>query len=295
MRADPVELDGGLGWQEWLPSKPSKVGLYVLPHPHCPFEAKDVRIDGHIVQVHQIQSGQVIVDLCSVVKELVENSLDAEATAIGKHSPEGDGQQARQQVHEHLTRVVEVRFKNYGLDTIEVQDNGVGIAVENYETIGSGAIISPPVARLTPRSSVETLHLQTCHLRRSECPGYLWLSRRSLILLVCTLQISYSDGPLRRSTQRDEAGFRDIRQVEGDSGRCKPERDHGRGGEHLSELARPASGTGEDDQAGIWKGPRGFASLCLHQHHSQDIGQQCHGKGQEGGRLCNKGKPHHPQ
>lgn len=35
------------------------------------------------VQVHQIQSGQVIVDLCSVAKELVENSLDASATSIG--------------------------------------------------------------------------------------------------------------------------------------------------------------------------------------------------------------------
>lgn len=44
-------------------------------------------------------------------KELVENSLDAQATSI------------------------EVRFKNNGLDTIEVQDNGVGISSENYETI----------------------------------------------------------------------------------------------------------------------------------------------------------------
>lgn len=61
--------------------------------------------------VHQIQSGQVIVDLCSVVKELVENSLDAGATSI------------------------EVRFKNNGLDSIEVQDNGIGISTDNYETI----------------------------------------------------------------------------------------------------------------------------------------------------------------
>ncbi|RYP07490.1 hypothetical protein DL764_002497 [Monosporascus ibericus] len=61
--------------------------------------------------VHQIQSGQVIVDLCSVVKELVENSLDAGATNI------------------------DVRFKNQGLDSIEIQDNGSGISKENYETL----------------------------------------------------------------------------------------------------------------------------------------------------------------
>lgn len=36
-----------------------------------------------LLQVHQIQSGQVIVDLCSVAKELVENGLDAGATSIG--------------------------------------------------------------------------------------------------------------------------------------------------------------------------------------------------------------------
>ena len=61
--------------------------------------------------VHQIQSGQVIVDLNSVVKELVENSLDAGATSV------------------------EVRFKNNGLEFIEVQDNGDGVSSEDYETI----------------------------------------------------------------------------------------------------------------------------------------------------------------
>ncbi|KAL4803494.1 hypothetical protein BDV18DRAFT_41666 [Aspergillus unguis] len=61
--------------------------------------------------VHQIQSGQVIVDLNSVIKELVENSLDAGATSI------------------------EVRFKNNGLDLIEVQDNGSGISPENYDNV----------------------------------------------------------------------------------------------------------------------------------------------------------------
>ncbi|KAF2684205.1 DNA mismatch repair protein MutL [Lentithecium fluviatile CBS 122367] len=61
--------------------------------------------------VHQIQSGQVIVDLQSVCKELVENSIDAGATSI------------------------EVRFKNNGLDVIEVQDNGSGISPDDYDTI----------------------------------------------------------------------------------------------------------------------------------------------------------------
>ncbi|PUU72318.1 hypothetical protein B9Z19DRAFT_1010926 [Tuber borchii] len=63
--------------------------------------------------VHQIQSGQVISEgLTSVVKELVENGLDA-----------------------HATSIVEVRFKCNGLDAIEVIDNGDGISPDNYESI----------------------------------------------------------------------------------------------------------------------------------------------------------------
>ncbi|KAM0472890.1 hypothetical protein ACHAPX_008567 [Trichoderma viride] len=66
-------------------------------------------IDGR--SVHRIQSGQVIVDLCSVVKELIENSIDSGAT------------------------ILDVRFKNQGLDSIEVQDNGSGIAPANYSSV----------------------------------------------------------------------------------------------------------------------------------------------------------------
>ncbi|KAG2366119.1 DNA mismatch repair protein MutL [Suillus spraguei] len=66
-------------------------------------------IDSH--SVHRITSGQVVIDLQTAVKELVENSLDARATNI------------------------EVRFLNYGLKSIEVIDNGCGIAPKDYDSI----------------------------------------------------------------------------------------------------------------------------------------------------------------
>ncbi|AMD22840.1 HHR071Cp [Eremothecium sinecaudum] len=59
--------------------------------------------------VHLITSGQVITDLVTAVKELVDNSLDAGATTI------------------------DLTFKNYGLEFIECADNGDGISEDNFE------------------------------------------------------------------------------------------------------------------------------------------------------------------
>ncbi|KAK9311708.1 hypothetical protein V1522DRAFT_416031 [Lipomyces starkeyi] len=61
--------------------------------------------------VHKLTSGQVVIDLSTAVKELVENSLDAHATNI------------------------EVKFKHYGVESFEVADNGDGIDQENFEGI----------------------------------------------------------------------------------------------------------------------------------------------------------------
>ncbi|XP_062999127.1 mismatch repair endonuclease PMS2 [Elgaria multicarinata webbii] len=63
-------------------------------------------IDGK--SVHQICSGQVVLNLCTAVKELVENSIDAGATSV------------------------EVKLKDYGADLIEVADNGCGVEEENF-------------------------------------------------------------------------------------------------------------------------------------------------------------------
>lgn len=61
--------------------------------------------------VHQICSGQVILSLATAVKELVENSIDSGAN------------------------IVEIKLKDYGMDSIEVHDNGFGIQEKDFEVL----------------------------------------------------------------------------------------------------------------------------------------------------------------
>ncbi|QLQ78921.1 hypothetical protein HG537_0B02690 [Torulaspora globosa] len=61
--------------------------------------------------IHRITSSQVIVDLITCVKELVDNSIDA------------NGHQ------------IELVFKNYGVESIECIDDGDGISCENFESL----------------------------------------------------------------------------------------------------------------------------------------------------------------
>lgn len=61
--------------------------------------------------VHKICAGQVILDLPSAVKELVENSLDAGATSI------------------------EIALKDYGEESFQVIDNGCGISPNNFKVL----------------------------------------------------------------------------------------------------------------------------------------------------------------
>ena len=79
--------------------------------------------------VHRITSGQVVVDLQTAIKELVENSLDAGATTIGIFTTSF--------AHSCNLRVLlEIRVKENGLGTIEVVDNGKGIPKEDYSFVG---------------------------------------------------------------------------------------------------------------------------------------------------------------
>lgn len=62
--------------------------------------------------IHRLTSGQVVTSLQTAIKELVDNALDARATSV------------------------EVRFRDLGLESIEVVDNGSGIPKKDYESIG---------------------------------------------------------------------------------------------------------------------------------------------------------------
>ncbi|KAF3778664.1 hypothetical protein EJ110_NYTH43022 [Nymphaea thermarum] len=63
--------------------------------------------------VHRICSGQVILDLPSAVKELVENSLDAGSTSI------------------------DIALNEYGRESFKVADNGCGIPPHNFQELSS--------------------------------------------------------------------------------------------------------------------------------------------------------------
>ena len=63
--------------------------------------------------VSRITSGQVITSVYSVVKELVENSLDGGSTSV------------------------EIRLDNFGLDKIEVKDDGYGLSQDEIRLITS--------------------------------------------------------------------------------------------------------------------------------------------------------------
>ena len=83
--------------------------------------------------VHRICSGQVILDLATAVKELVENSLDAGATNI-EVGQFGASLLDFPESSSCSMQIFQVRLKDYGSELIEVADNGHGISPENYES-----------------------------------------------------------------------------------------------------------------------------------------------------------------
>ncbi|XP_072168413.1 mismatch repair endonuclease PMS2-like [Diadema setosum] len=79
--------------------------------------------------VHQICSGQVVLNLATAIKELVENSLDAGATNI------------------------EIKLKEYGSESLEVSDNGSGVEESNFQ----GLTLKHHTSKLSDFSDLSTV------------------------------------------------------------------------------------------------------------------------------------------
>ncbi|CAN6442723.1 unnamed protein product [Victoria cruziana] len=79
--------------------------------------------------VHRICSGQVILDLSSAVKELVENSLDAGSTSI------------------------EINLNEFGKESFKVADNGCGIPPHNFQ----GLALKHHTSKITNFSDLQSL------------------------------------------------------------------------------------------------------------------------------------------
>lgn len=61
--------------------------------------------------VHKICSGQVVLNISIALKELVENSIDADSS------------------------IIDIYIKEFGSESIEVIDNGTGIKKDNFQNL----------------------------------------------------------------------------------------------------------------------------------------------------------------
>ena len=76
---------------------------------------------------YQLEAEQVIPDLSSALKELVENALDSNPSTISK----------RLFIKFISYKVLAITFVNHGFDSIIVEDDGDGIQSEDMSEIGT--------------------------------------------------------------------------------------------------------------------------------------------------------------
>ena len=167
--------------------------------------------------IHRICSGQVVLDLAGAVKELVENALDAGATNI------------------------EVRLKDYGADTIEVADNGSGVAPENHQAL----TVKYATSKI---STFDDLAALGSFGFRGEALSSLCALSQSLTVVT--------------RTEREDAGTRLSTTARVPSKRPPSRRRHDRHrARHLQTSAGAAQGVPEKRAARVRQGARGSAGV----------------------------------
>lgn len=116
----------------------------------CPGPARAIKpIDRQ--SVHQICSGQVVLNLGTAVKELVENSIDAGATNI------------------------DIKLKDYGAELVEVADNGGGVEEANF----AGLTLKHYTSKLQEFSDL--VHVETFGFRGEALSSLCALSEVSVV------------------------------------------------------------------------------------------------------------------
>ncbi|KDN40420.1 hypothetical protein K437DRAFT_269978 [Tilletiaria anomala UBC 951] len=125
--------------------------------------------------VHRITSNQIVLDLQTAVKELVENALDAHASSI------------------------DVRFSDYGATSLDVVDNGTGIPPEDWHAVGLKYHTSK-IAAWTDLASVATFGF------RGEAISSLCALCRSVSLATTT----HNAGPLATILPLKHDGSLDV-------------------------------------------------------------------------------------
>jgi len=82
---------------------------------------------------------------------------------------------------------LEIRFKQYGLKSVEVVDNGCGIAEGDYDNIGIHARPVWPISLLTYVLSPQTPHIEAREFFGPLVDINLWFSWRSSFITLCTM------------------------------------------------------------------------------------------------------------
>lgn len=122
---------------------------------------KIIILDQHTA--NQIAAGEVIERPASVIKELIENSLDAKANHF------------------------EIRIKNGGLDFMIVQDNGIGIDKEDL----SLAFMRYATSKLTKASDLSLGLVNSFGFRGEALPSIASVSKSSIISKITQSDFAY--------------------------------------------------------------------------------------------------------